>query len=72
MTMSATKNISIEAFKPGSSVIQVSGRDFTDNHGRILDLRGANVSSSSKVYAPSVLSLSRTNAQTSKTTFQNR
>jgi hypothetical protein len=70
--MSATKNISIEAFKPGSSVIQVSGRNFTDNHGRILDLRGANVSSSSKVYVPSVLKRSRTNAQTTKATFQNR
>ena len=70
--MSATKNISIEAFKPGSSVIQVSGRNFTDNNGRILDLRGANVSSSSKVYAPSVFCPSRTNAQTAKTTFKNR
>lgn len=72
ITMSATKNISIEAFKPGASVIQVSGRDFTDSHGRILDLRGANVSSSSKVYVPSVLHSSRTNVQTTEATFQNR
>jgi len=60
--MSATKNISIEALKPGSSVIQVSGQYFTDNHGRILDFRGANVSSSSKVYAPFVLHSSRTDS----------
>jgi hypothetical protein len=48
--MLASKDISIEAFKPGASAIQVSGRNFSDNHGRVLDLRGANVSSSSKVY----------------------
>lgn len=69
ITMAATKNISIEAFQPGASVIQVAGRNFTDNHGRVLDLRGANVSSSSKVYAPSVLCSSRTNVQTPEATF---
>lgn len=32
--------------------VSVVGRHFVDAHGRILDLRGANVSSSSKVYVP--------------------
>jgi hypothetical protein len=48
--MSSEKTTIQEAYKPGSSTIKISGRDFIDNHGRVLDLRGANVSSSSKVY----------------------
>jgi hypothetical protein len=50
--MSNEKTTAKEAYKPGSSNIEISGRDFIDNHGRVLDLRGANVSSSSKVYVP--------------------
>jgi hypothetical protein len=50
--MSSEKTTVQEAYKPAASNIEISGRDFIDNHGRVLDLRGANVSSSSKVYVP--------------------
>jgi len=69
--MTTTKDISFEAFKPGASVIQVSGRNFTDNHGRVLDLRGANVGSSSKVYVALKPTLSITNTQTREAAIQN-
>lgn len=50
--MSSEKAPMHEAYKPGSSNIEISGQYLVDNHGRVLDLRGANVSSSSKVYVP--------------------
>lgn len=50
--MSNEKTSVHEAYKPSSSNIEISGQYFVDNHGRVLDLRGANVSSSSKVYVP--------------------
>jgi hypothetical protein len=48
--MSATEVMPAEAFYPNASNVRITGRDFVDQHGRVLDLRGANVSSASKVY----------------------
>ena len=42
--------VRIEPFHPHAGVIQLSGRHFIDEHGRVLDMRGANVGSASKVY----------------------
>ena len=35
---------------PSSSSIQILGRHFIDQHGRILNLRGVNVGAASKMY----------------------
>lgn len=48
--MSSTEASTPDALVPSASNVRISGRDFVDQHGRILDLRGANVSSASKVY----------------------
>jgi hypothetical protein len=40
----------IEAFRPDATSVQLDGRNFVDGHGRVLDMRGANVGSASKVY----------------------
>jgi hypothetical protein len=50
----------VDPLVPSVSNIRVAGRDFVDDHGRILNLRGANVSSSSKVYVLLCASYERT------------
>jgi hypothetical protein len=50
--MSATISVAdthIEAFRPSADSVRLEGRHFVDAHGRILDMRGANVGSASKV-----------------------
>jgi hypothetical protein len=44
----------IDTFYPSASNIQLFGRHFMDDHGRILYLKGANVSASSKVLVPNL------------------
>lgn len=50
--MSATETVAdthIEAFRPSADSVRLDGRHFVDARGRILDMRGANVGSASKV-----------------------
>lgn len=42
-------SITIQALELSARNISINGRDFVDEHGRVLDLRGANVGSASKV-----------------------
>ncbi|KAK4685812.1 hypothetical protein P7C73_g4320, partial [Tremellales sp. Uapishka_1] len=49
-TQAHTTPQSFAAFVPRASTIQTSGRHFIDEHGRVLDLRGANVGGASKVW----------------------
>jgi hypothetical protein len=47
--MASEQSTHMEPFRPQAPVISITGRHFTDTNGRVLDLRGANVGSSSKV-----------------------
>ena len=50
--MSATISVAdthIEVDRPSADSIRLDGRHFVDAYGRILDMRGANVGSASKV-----------------------
>jgi hypothetical protein len=50
MSKPDSASITIEALEPSARNITINGRNFVDEHGRVLDLRGANVGSASKVY----------------------
>jgi hypothetical protein len=49
MSSKGATEVSFEAYHPSAARISLRGRHFVDNHDRVLDLRGANVGSASKV-----------------------